>query len=548
MPPFEPIVLRSPASSRFLALVAARSSHARRRVRLGLGPERLEERAVLSSLSLLVTSLADTGPGTLRTAITEADARSAAQTYNIKFKVSGTLTLESALPALSNTMTLSGPGEQRLTVHRDRNASTDFAIFTVDSGAAVRITGMTLSGGIEARSGSGGGISNNGTLTVTNTSISGNSAYDGGGVSNNGSLTLSHSRISRNQANQFGGGVYNNGTLTVSDSNTSSNLALISAGGIYNTGKLTVSHATISSNGAVYDGGGIYSDNSGIVAVTHTIISGNEGNSYLINPTAYPSGGGVYNTGIFTVSGTTITRNSSYLGGGIYNNGTLTESHNTISRNKAGGETLGGGIIDTVMLTVNKTTVSGNPANADIVFLDSNPSGGGIYNDNAGKLTESHTTISHNVTYDGAGIYNSGTLIENNDTISFNLAENPGPNGIPPLVVSDTNAHGGSPGDDGGAIDNSGTLTAKHDSISRNAATAGGGLENTGTLTFSHTTVSRNRATTGGGLDNSGSGRAELDYSTLNDPAGGGIVNDGSTVHLKKTVVDGIVYIDKAFS
>ena len=477
---------------------------------------------MLSSLSLLVTSLADTGKGTLRAAITEADAGSAAQTYNIKFKVSGTITLESALPALSNTMSLSGPGEQRLTVRRDRSALTDFGIFAVGSGVAVRITGMTIAGGVEAQSGTGGGISNNGALTVSNAAISGNSAYDGGGVANNGSLTLSHSRISNNQANQLGGGVYNNGTLTVSDTNISSNLALISGGGIYNNGTLTVSHATISGDGAIYDGGGIYSDNSGIVTVSHSIISGNVGNSYLIGPTAYPSGGGVYNTGIFTVSGTTITRNSSYLGGGIYNNGMLTQSHNTISRNKAGGETLGGGIIDTVMLTVNKTTASGNPATTDIVFLDSNPSGGGIFNGNAGTLTESHTTISHNVTYDGGGIYNSGTLIGSNDTLCFNLAENPGPNGIPPLVVSDTNIHRSSPGDDGGAIYNSGTLTANRDTISRNAATAGGGLENTGTLTFSHTTVSSNRATTGGGVDNSGLGRAELTTRRSTTPPAGG--------------------------
>jgi hypothetical protein len=46
-----------------------------------------------------------------------------------------------------------------------------------------------------------------------------------------------------------------------------------------------------------------------------------------------------------------------------------------------------------------------------------------------------------------------------------------------------------------------------------------------GRYAASQTTVSRNRATTGGGVDNSGLGRAELDYSTLNDPADGGIVN-----------------------
>jgi hypothetical protein len=223
------------------------------------------------------------------------------------------------------------------------------------------------------------------------------------------------------------------------------------------------------------------------------------------------------------------------------------ESDNTISRNTAGSETLGGGIVDTVMLSESHVTYSVSPARSDIIGAGSAPSGGGIYNDNSGTITESHTTISRNVTYVGGGIYNSGTLLASNDTISRNLAETPGPNGFPGLVVSDTTVHGKWPGDDGGAVYNSGTLTENHGTLSRNAATDGGGLANTGTLTISHTTISRNTASTGGGVYNSGVGHAELDYSTLNNPAGGGIVNNGSTIHLKKTVVDGVFYNDQDF-
>ena len=43
-------------------------------------------------------------------------------------------------------------------------------------------------------------------------------------------------------------------------------------------------------------------------------------------------------------------------------------------------------------------------------------------------------------------------------------------------------------------------------------------------------------------------GQAEIDFSTINDPNGGGIVNNGSTVHLKKTVVDGVLYNDQYYS
>jgi hypothetical protein len=64
--------------------------------------ERLEDRTVASTVSLVVRSLADSGTGTLRSAITTADAGSAADTYLIRFKVTGTITLESALPDLSN--------------------------------------------------------------------------------------------------------------------------------------------------------------------------------------------------------------------------------------------------------------------------------------------------------------------------------------------------------------------------------------------------------------------------------------------------------------
>jgi hypothetical protein len=58
--------------------------------------ERLEERVVLTTV-LTVTSLADSGTGTLRAAITAADAGSAADTYKIVFLhgLSGTISLES---------------------------------------------------------------------------------------------------------------------------------------------------------------------------------------------------------------------------------------------------------------------------------------------------------------------------------------------------------------------------------------------------------------------------------------------------------------------
>src|SRR4029077_12934234 len=96
----------------------------------------------------------------------------------------------------------------------------------------------------------GGGINSNGTLTVNNSTISGNTAASifieqiygaGGGISNFGTLTVNNSTISGNTtgATQFGnagfaGGIYNDnaGKLTVNNSTVSGNIAG-SVGGIY---------------------------------------------------------------------------------------------------------------------------------------------------------------------------------------------------------------------------------------------------------------------------------------------------------------------------
>ena len=78
----------------------------------------------------------------------------------------------------------------------------------------------------------------------------------------------------------------------------------------------------------------------------------------------------------------------------------------------------------------------------------------------------------------------------------------------------------------------------------------GGGIDNTGTLIADHTTIWDNLSLIALGVYNSGGGQAEIDYSTILEPgAGGAIVNNatgianiGSTVHVKKTVVNGVLY------
>ena len=161
---FEPRVRWWSATARSLPQFApAQRLHARRPML-----ESLEERAMLSTIALTVNTLADSGVGTLRSAITTSDLGAASNSYVIKFSIQGTIDLISALPDLSNNISIKGLGASGLTVQRDPNA-TPFSVFTVDSGETVSLSGVTIKGGesadyegniCNADSGNGGGIWN----------------------------------------------------------------------------------------------------------------------------------------------------------------------------------------------------------------------------------------------------------------------------------------------------------------------------------------------------------------------------------------------------
>ena len=169
-----------------------------------------------------------------------------------------------------------------------------------------------------------------------------------------------------------------------------------------------------------------------VAAKTNVTLSGltiSDGYGIAARGYLYPDdakGGGILNFGTLTVSGCTISDNSSYgydnngYGGGIYNAGTLTVSNSTVFSNSTenpapwGNSTnaaYGGGIYNTGTLIVTSSTVSGNVAEY----------GGGIYS--AGAGTVSNSTLSGNIAdFEGGGIYNSGTLTVTGCTVSGNYA------------------------------------------------------------------------------------------------------------------------------
>jgi hypothetical protein len=310
--------------------------------------------------------------GDLRWCVTESLFR--ADTIN--FAVTGAINLNARLPNLTSNVSIQGPGANLMTVRRSTGG--DYGVFTVVSSVTASVSGLTISNA----SGYGiSGILNSGMLTVSNSTISGNSGS--AGISNNGRLTVSNSAIWGNSGGYAGGILNNNGTVTISNSTISGN----SGNGISNyLGMLTISNSTISGNA----GHGIYNPN-GTVTITMSTIAGNSGN-----------GVGVYNpNGTVTISTSTISGNS---GGGVNNGGALSVSNSTITGNLGSGIYNGNG-----MLTVSNSTVAGNSATLTY--------GGGIYN--AGTMTTRNTIIAGNTAPSGPDIYG------NMGSQGYNLLGNP---------------------------------------------------------------------------------------------------------------------------
>src|SRR5919106_4696784 len=155
-----------------------------------------------------VTNTADSGDGSLRQAILDADATDGPDDIDAT-GAAGTINLQSPLPSLTEAVDIAGPGADQLTVRRD--AGGEYRIFDIASGVVVDISGLTIAdGGV---SGDGGGLYNAGTLTVQNSAITGNHAAGSGGgiyVEMSASVNLLASEVSNNSAGGGGGGIFCN--------------------------------------------------------------------------------------------------------------------------------------------------------------------------------------------------------------------------------------------------------------------------------------------------------------------------------------------------
>ena len=292
-------------------------------------------------------------------------------------------------------------------------------IFQIAKGVSVIINGVTLRNGVA----------------------------DGVGMNNN------------NGSGGFGGAIFSEGHLTINDSNLDRNAAFNGGGGIYAIyrghpikGSLEINRSNLTRNGTNGGSGGsgghIYAEgipirvrNSVIKESSATSIAGMlfGGGIYYADSTYPPLESYVINT---TISDNRV---MSY-GGGIYVGiGTLNIENSTISGNAS--YTAGGGLAVENSSTVNITFST--------IAFNSAPTDGGI-NGTSAALTLSNSIVSDNINGNCSSSLNSGGRgnLDNDGSCGFNLSEldplllpltdNGGPNlthalgeGSPALLVDD---------------------------------------------------------------------------------------------------------------
>ena len=333
------------------------------------------------------------------------------------------------IPFGQGAISIIGYGSQPLTLDADSQCGV-VTINGYNSAAVVNLGGMVLTHGMADN---GGGISQSyGDLTLTNVTISNNTASNGkgGGIyRGDGTLALTNVAITGNMARssnqpgddggsgggiwQYGGDVFLTDVVVSGNSASVSNSAMGSGGGsgggIWQyEGTLTLTNVTISGNSATNgDGGGGIWRYSGTSTFTNVTINGNTATN------GHGGGGMMQCAGTSTLMNVAISGNTAFTdqyyggnGGGIFTSGTTALMNVTISGNTASSHDHysyycgnGGGIYGSgSTTTLTNVTVAGNTAEK----------GGGVYRE-SGDLRLRNTIVAENTAGSSPDVYQDNT-------------------------------------------------------------------------------------------------------------------------------------------
>ncbi|CAN5121079.1 hypothetical protein BH11PLA2_BH11PLA2_17010 [soil metagenome] len=362
------------------------------------------------------TDLDDGDPLTtsLRDAITTTNNGNGTDIINFDptfFATPKTILLTSALPDISDAVTINGPGAANLTIS---GASAYRVLNTVPAptGAVININGVTISGGSAPAGEIGGGLLiADEVVTLNNSVVTGNTVTNdlvnyyygaGGGIAvngTNGKLTLNNTTVSSNSSQDSGGAIYVGGTATVvlNNSTVNNNIASGGDGGAIfvasGTPTLRVTQSTISGNSSSADGGGIYFFSGGSLLLDRSTVSGNTASGTA-------GGGAIYFWG-------TVSTPADGIGFRIINS--------TISGNSTAGN--GGALVilsgaaGNTMDILNSTIVSNTAT-----------SGGGVQRATTGTLNIVSSIITNNTATTGPDVNITGGVA----TATFSAIENIG--------------------------------------------------------------------------------------------------------------------------
>ncbi|MEP7358513.1 MAG: hypothetical protein ABI847_14795, partial [Anaerolineales bacterium] len=348
--------------------------------------------------------------------------------------------------------------------------SLDFRILAIVEGGSLTLDSLTLANGALPDN-NGGGIYNAGTLVISNTTLSGNSANFGGGIYNTGRMTITESALTDNSASGAGGAINSLGDLTVNGSTFAGNDASLGDSILIADGSSTISGSTIPAGTtftcptfpvlvAAGDTTGlvdaIHCANSSpgdeTISLTNSTYSLTAADNSVVGPTGLPIIVDAATAGMLSIHG-----------GGA-----------AIVRSPAGG---------TPEFRLMAIDVGGQLALDNLTLQNgrlSNHVGGGIFSQGALQVTNAH--VVSNTAFIGGGIMNAG------------LAANPGTVAISATTFASNTASSAG----GGLFSAVGVVTLTNSSfISNTAGADGGGFSNEAGATVSGSTFSDNWAAFG---------------------------------------------------
>jgi hypothetical protein len=288
----------------------------------------------------------------LRAAISAANGGSLSAGYTIAFDLPypAQINLALSLPDITGKIALIGPGKTALTI----SGGGLVRIFSIQSGADLTLSGITLSQGWNGVEG-GGSIRNGGSLAMSNVALTDNLAGggDGGGLLNDASGAVQIANVEfRNNTGFHDGAIANHGSITI--------------------------RSSVFSGSRGRTGGAIENHPGSNMTIT--------GSAFIDNIAKISSGGAIANAGVLVIANSTFYQNGSPVGADIVSGGTLHVTNSTFfgailpSYNSIAG----GGPGSTITLRNNILAAESGIANCA-------PQPGGVFSVDASNLSTDAT-------------------------------------------------------------------------------------------------------------------------------------------------------------